>query len=185
MRVPVQEVAIQYEGTVAELETSFITKALLSGFLGARVDITVNEVNAGMMQKKEELRLVRKLLQTNLVYENCLEVNVIGDNQNFVLKGTHIPNYGERIVGINDFDIDFYPTGHLLYIQHQDKPGVIGRVGKLLGDHEVNIATMQVGRKEKGREAIMMLAFDRALDDKLINQLAAYDDIVSVKTIDL
>jgi D-3-phosphoglycerate dehydrogenase len=112
-------------------------------------------------------------------------VKVFGDDQTFVLKGTHIPNYGERIVGINDFNIDFYPTGHLMYIQHQDKPGVIGRVGKVLGDHEINIATMQVGRKVKGGEAIMMLAFDRVLDPSLTKQLASYEEIVSVKTIDL
>ncbi|WP_338789293.1 phosphoglycerate dehydrogenase [Metabacillus sp. FJAT-53654] len=185
MKVPVQEVAIQYEGSVAELETSFITKALLSGFLGARVDITVNEVNAGMIAKERGISFSEKITSNNSGYENLLEVKVFGDNQNFVLRGTHVPHYGERIVGINDFNIDFYPTGHLLYIQHQDKPGVIGRVGKVLGDHEVNIATMQVGRKEKGGEAIMMLAFDRPLDDTLTSQLAAYDDIVSVKSIDL
>jgi D-3-phosphoglycerate dehydrogenase len=185
MRVPVQEIAIQYEGTVAELETSFITKALLSGFLGARVDITVNEVNAGMIAKERGITFSEKITENKSGYENCLEVKVFGDDQTFVLKGTHIPNYGERIVGINDFNIDFYPTGHLMYIQHQDKPGVIGRVGKVLGDHEINIATMQVGRKVKGGEAIMMLAFDRVLDPSLTKQLASYEEIVSVKTIDL
>jgi D-3-phosphoglycerate dehydrogenase len=138
-----------------------------------------------MIAKERGITFSEKITSNNSGYENCLEVKVIGDNQNFVLKGTHIPNYGERIVAINGFNIDFYPTGHLLYIQHKDKPGVIGRVGKVLGDHEVNIATMQVGRKEKGGEAIMMLAFDRPLDESLTNQLAAYDDIVSVKTIDL
>ena len=57
---------------------------------------------------------------------------------------------------MNGFKIDFHPESNLLYIQHTDKPGVIGNVGKILGDHAVNIATMQVGRKEAGGEAIMV-----------------------------
>ncbi|KKI93117.1 D-3-phosphoglycerate dehydrogenase [Bacillus sp. SA1-12] len=185
MKVPVQEISIQYEGPVAEIETSFITKALLAGFLDARVDISVNEVNAGMIAKERGITFSEKISSSKSGYENLIEVKVFSDKQTFVLKGTHVPHYGERIVGINDFKIDFYPTGHLLYIQHQDKPGVIGRVGKVLGDHEINIAAMQVGRKEKGGEAIMMLAFDRALDDGLTGKIAAFDDIVSIKTIDL
>lgn len=164
MKVPVHEISIQYVGSVAELETSFITKALLSGFFCARIDSTVNEVNAGMIAKERGIAFSERISNNNSGYENCLTVKVIGDDQTFLLKGTYVPNYGDRIIGINDFHIDFYPTGHLLYIEHQDKPGVIGRVGMVLGDHEINIATMQVGRKEKGGEAIMILAFDRALD---------------------
>lgn len=62
---------------------------------------------------------------------------------------------------------------------------MIGRVGKVLGDLEVNIATMQVGRKEKGGEAIMMLSFDRSLDEELIERLKSFEDVLSIRTIDL
>jgi D-3-phosphoglycerate dehydrogenase len=137
-----------------------------------------------MIAKERGISFSEKFTSNNSGYENLLEVKV-GDNQNFVLRGTHVPNYGERIVGINDFNIDFYPSGHLLYIQHHDKPGVIGRVGKVLGDHEINIPTMHVGRKEKSCEAIMMLAFNRPLNDSLTSQLSAYDEIVFLKIIDL
>ncbi|MFC0271563.1 phosphoglycerate dehydrogenase [Metabacillus herbersteinensis] len=185
MREPVQEIAIQYEGSVAELETSFITKSLLAGFLSARVDSTVNEVNAGMVAKERGISFSEKISSNQSGYENCISVHVQGDHKSFEIKGTHVPNYGERIVGINDFNIDFIPTGYLLYIQHQDKPGVIGRVGKVLGDHKINIATTQVGRKEKGGEAIMMLSFDRSLDEELIDCLKSFEDILSIRTIDL
>lgn len=72
-----------------------------------------------------------------------------------------------------------------MYIQHQDTTGVIGKVGRILGDNDINIATMQVGRKEKGGEAIMMLSFDRHLEDKIVKELTNVPDIVSVKLIDL
>jgi D-3-phosphoglycerate dehydrogenase len=88
-------------------------------------------------------------------------------------------------VYLNDFVIDFLPEGNLLYIQHMDRPGVVGRVGKILGDQEVNIATMQVGRKQAGGEAIMVLSFDKSLDDQQIATLAAVEDIVSINRINL
>ncbi|MCY7729504.1 ACT domain-containing protein, partial [Bacillus safensis] len=66
-----------------------------------------------------------------------------------------------------------------------DAPGVIGKVGQILGDHDVNIATMQVGRKEKGGEAIMMLSFDKHLEDEIVKKLTEVQDILSVRLIDL
>lgn len=185
MKEPVQDVAIQYEGTIAKLETSFITKSLLSGFLKPRVDSTVNEVNAGGVAKERGISFSEKISTSESGYDNCISVKVAGDRSTFTVTATYIPHFGERIVEINGFNIDFYPTGHLVYIQHQDTTGVIGRVGRILGDNDINIATMQVGRKEKGGEAIMMLSFDRHLEDKIVKELTDVPDIVSVKLIDL
>ena len=75
-------------------------------------------------------------------------------------------------MNVNGFNVDFVPKGHILYIQHTDRPGVIGRMGQLLGEHNVNIATMQVGRKEEGGEAIMMLTVDKQVSDTLLTALA-------------
>ncbi|MEK3808246.1 phosphoglycerate dehydrogenase [Bacillus sp. FSL H8-0547] len=185
MKEPVHDISIKYEGSVAELETSFVTKSLIAGFLTPRVASNVNAVNAGIIAKERGISFSEKITSNQSGYENCITVSIHGDQTTFEIKGTHIPHYGERIVGINSFNIDFYPAGHLIYIQHTDKPGVIGRVGRILGDHEVNIATMQVGRKNAGGEAIMMLSFDRKLDDSLIKTLSDIDDIVSIKPIEL
>jgi D-3-phosphoglycerate dehydrogenase len=185
MKEPVNDISIKYEGSVAELETSFITKSLIAGFLTPRVASNVNEVNAGMIAKERGISFSEKITSNQSGYANCITVTIHGDQTNFEIKGTHIPHYGERIVGINSFNIDFYPSGHLIYIQHTDKPGVIGRVGRILGDHEVNIATMQVGRKNAGGEAIMMLSFDRSLDESLLTTLSEINDIVSIRAIEL
>lgn len=185
MKEPVNDISIKYEGSVAELETSFITKSLIAGFLTPRVASNVNEVNAGMIAKERGISFSEKITSNQSGYANCITVIIHGDQTDFEIKGTHIPHYGERIVGINSFNIDFYPSGHLIYIQHTDKPGVIGRVGRILGDHEVNIATMQVGRKNAGGEAIMMLSFDRSLDESLLTILSEIDDIVSIRAIEL
>ncbi|WP_243386475.1 phosphoglycerate dehydrogenase [Bacillus kexueae] len=185
MKEPVSSVEIAYEGSVAELETSFITKSFLSAFLNERVASTVNEVNAGLIASERGINYSETIKSNTSGYENCITITINGEQQSFQVKASYIPHYGERIIEINGYDIDFYPTGELLYIQHIDQPGVIGRVGNVLGENDVNIATMQVGRKKVGGSAIMMLSVDKPVEPSLIDQLSTFSDIVSVRTIHL
>ncbi|AZB43374.1 phosphoglycerate dehydrogenase [Bacillus sp. FJAT-42376] len=185
MNEPVHSITIEYEGTAAEIETAYVTKSMIASFLKQRMDITINTVNAGVLARERGIQFIEKVSDVNSGYSNSMTVTIHGEHKTSELKGTFIPHFGERIVSVNGFSIDFHPSGHLLYIQHTDVPGVIGNVGKILGDHAVNIATMQVGRKEKGGEAIMMLSFDRSLEKPTIAALSNLDEIVFVKAIDL
>jgi D-3-phosphoglycerate dehydrogenase len=185
LREPVQEIAVTYAGTVADLETSYMTRGVLAGFLKPRVDHPVNEVNASMIAKQRGIAFGEKIAAETHGYANIIEVTVKGDYSSFTITGTYIEGYGPRIVNLQSFAIDFYPEGHLLYILHTDQPGVIGNVGKVLGDHRINIAAMQVGRKQKGGEAIMMLSFDKQVDDAILATLQKIDDVVRIHRIDL
>lgn len=185
MREPVQHISISYGGTVTDLETTYITRSLLSGFLTHRIDSPVNEVNASMIAKERGITFGEKTSEDTQGYSNMIDVTVTGEQRTFTITGTYIAGYGPRIVNIDSFDIDFYPEGHLLYIRHSDQPGVIGNVGKVLGDLRINIATMQVGRKQKGGEAIMMLTFDKLLDDSVISSLKQTSEIVTIQRIEL
>lgn len=176
----VHELSITYAGTVTELETTYLTKALLSGFFKNRIDVHVNEVNALLTAKERGITVGEKISGNSFGYANSITVVAKINDRQFAIRGTYIDHYGPRIVSINDFNIDFLPEGNLLYIQHMDRPGVIGRVGKVLGDHAINIATMQVGRKQAGGEAIMVLSFDKPLEDSSLDLLSRVDDIVSL-----
>lgn len=179
----VSELTVTYSGTVADLETSFLTKAMLAGFFENRIDIKVNEVNAIHIAKERGIMVGEKVTGNSFGYANTITVTARGDEENFTARGTYIENYGPRIVNLDGFNIDFYPSGNLLYIQHMDRPGVIGHVGKVLGDHGVNIATMQVGRKEAGGEAIMVLSFDKPLQEEMIDKLKSLQDILTINSI--
>ncbi|MGG7617896.1 phosphoglycerate dehydrogenase [Bacillus coreaensis] len=185
MKQGVNEISITYSGTVTDLETSYLTKAVLSGFFKNRIDVNVNEVNALLAAKERGITVGEKISTNTYGYANSITVTAKTENHQFTVRGTFIDHYGPRIVYLNDFVIDFLPEGNMLYIQHMDRPGVVGRVGKILGDQEVNIATMQVGRKQAGGEAIMVLSFDKPLNDHQIATLAAVDDIVSINRINL
>lgn len=185
MNIPVQELSVTYAGTVADLETTYITRSLLAGFLRPRVASTVNEVNAAMIAKERGITYGEKFSDETHGYANCISLTVHGENRTFTIKGSHIPNYGDRIVHFDGFTIDFAPDEHLLYIQHQDRPGMIGKVGNVLGEHQVNIATMQVGREQAGGKAIMMLSLDKPIDDALLQKLAEIEDIETVKRLEV
>ncbi len=176
MKEGIHEISVTYAGSTLDFDTSILTKSLLSGFFNSRIDIAVNEVNALLVAKERGITIGEKISQNTFGYANAISLTVKGDNRIFEIKGTYIENYGPRVVSLNGFNIDFNPEGNLLYIQHTDRPGVIGRVGKILGDHDVNIATMQVGRKQAGGEAIMILSFDKPLCDEVYKILNELDD---------
>lgn len=185
MMTPTKEIEVLYGGTVTELETSIMTRSLLAGFLQPRVATTVNDVNAGIIAKERGINFGEKhLINDTYGYSNLIYAIARGENRTFEIRGTYIKEIGPRIVNVNGFNVDFVPEGHLIYIQHHDRPGVIGRMGQLLGKHNVNIATMQVGRKEEGGEAIMMLTVDKPVDDDVIKALLDLDDILDAEKIE-
>lgn len=184
MNVPVQEIEVTYAGEITQLETGVITRSLLAGFLAHRVDTPVNEVNSPTVAKERGIEYGEKHSKRSKGYSNLINVSVVGESSTFTMQATYVKEYGPRIVNLNGFNIDFYPHGHLIYIQHIDKPGVIGQVGQILGNHQTNIAEMQVGRKEAGGEAIMMLSFDDPVSDEAFDALSKITDITSIKRID-
>ncbi|WP_017728091.1 phosphoglycerate dehydrogenase [Halalkalibacterium ligniniphilum] len=186
MKTPVQEIVVTYGGNVVDIETSITTRSLMAGFLQPRVDAAVNDVNAALIAKERGINFGEKHTSNNTFgYANIIHAVVKGEDRTFDVHGTYVKEYGPRIVKVNGFNVDFTPEGHLIYIQHNDRPGVIGKMGQLLAEHQVNIATMQVGRKEEGGEAIMMLAVDKVASDEVIAALQSIDDIHFADRIEL
>ena len=101
------------------------------------------------------------------------------------VAGTLLNGLGARIVKVDDYNVDVIPHGHLIFIKHQDQPGVIGRVGTSLAKGDINIATMQVGRAKEGGDAVMMLTIDKYVNDYNVNNLKELGDITDVVAIDL
>ncbi len=185
MKTPVQEIEVFYGGEVTNLETSITTRSLMAGFLSARVDASVNDVNASLIAKERGIVFGEKFLNNAYGYANIIHAIVHGENRTFEIKGTYVKEYGPRIVSINGFIVDFFPAGHLIYIQHNDRPGVIGKMGQMLAEYELNIATMQVGRKEIGGEAIMMVAIDKAVTDDVLSAVRSIEEITLADKIEL
>ncbi|MFY0543013.1 phosphoglycerate dehydrogenase [Brevibacillus sp. H7] len=181
----IQEIAITYSGELTEVDISPLTRTVLKGILSFRLGEEVNYVNAPLLAKAREIAVTEQKSSQNRGFMNLLTVSIKTNLQTRTVAGTRLNGYGARIVKIDDFAIDVAPEGYLLYVHHNDRPGVIGRVGTILGSNEVNIATMQVGRRDIGGEAIMMLSVDKPVSAELLDTLGELSEIKSVTQIEL
>ncbi len=185
IKTPIKEIQLTYSGELTDHETLPVTRSLLSGFLNSRVDQPVNIVNANLIAKQRGITYGETMASETFGYSSLVDVKVKGENQMVSIQGTLLPGLGGRVVNLNGFDIDFTPKGHLIFITHNDKPGVIGKVGEVLGRHGMNIATMQVGRKEVSGGAAMVLTFDEPLNNETIKDLQENTGITALLTMSL
>jgi len=181
----IQEIGITYSGELTEGDTSPLTRTILKGILSFRLGEEVNFVNAPLLAKAREIGVTEQKSSHNRGFTNLLTVTIKTSQQTRTVAGTRLNGYGARIVKIDSFSIDVAPEGYLLYVHHQDRPGVIGRVGTILGSNGVNIATMQVGRRDIGGDAIMMLSVDKPVTAELLDTLGELPEIKSVTQIEL
>ncbi|WLD95408.1 phosphoglycerate dehydrogenase [Alkalihalobacillus sp. AL-G] len=182
---PVSEIQLSYSGDLTNYETTSVSRGFLAGFLNSRVDQPVNIINANVIAKQRGITHGETKASETFGYSNMIEVTVKGEFGVTTIRGTVLPGLGGRVISLNGFDIDFTPKGHLVFITHYDHPGVIGRVGRVLGDHRINIATMQVGRKELGGYAAMVLTFDESLSESVIQSLQQTEAISTVTAISI
>lgn len=180
-----QEVTITYSGELTEVDTSPLTRTILKGVLAFRLGEEVNYVNAPHLAKVRDITVNEQKSSHNRGFTNLITLELKTNLQTRTVAGTRLNGYGARIVKIDGYGIDVAAEGQLLYIHHNDRPGVIGRVGTILGTNEVNIATMQVGRRDIGGDAIMLLTVDKPLSAELLDTLGELGEIKSVTQIEI
>lgn len=180
----IKQMTISYAGELNAFDTSPLTRMILKGALSCYLS-DVNYVNALALAKQRGLDVTEERSSASRAFTNLISVSVQTAGDKRSVAGTLINGFGTRIVKIDDYTIDLQPKGHLLYIKHHDRPGAIGRVGTVLGNHGINIATMQVGRRDVGGQAIMMLSVDKPVSQEIRERLNELEDIQSVTEIDL
>jgi D-3-phosphoglycerate dehydrogenase len=118
-------------------------------------------------------------------YVSLITSRVSADGLERTIAGTLFGRSEPRIVRIDTYRVDFVPQGHMLVSMHIDRPGMIGRVGTILGEHNVNIAGMQVGRMEPGGLSVMVLALDNPVPRDVMDHLRQVDGIRTVQLVEL
>ena len=183
----IQKVEISYWGDITKNDTGLIGLGFLKGLLTPIKDSQVNYINAKVITAEMGIGFVENSCSDT--YNNFSSLikfkltNSLGEK--FTLSGTLAANGEGRLVEINGFEVDVTPYDHILYIQNEDVPGVIGVVGTLVGEADVNVATMHVGRKVKGDKAIMLLNIDNILTDDALAKFQDNKHIICAKVISL
>ena len=175
---------INYSGKVNEADTTAITRAVLKGFLQIAGGTEVNEVNAPAFAETLGLNVTESRLSAPGDYTDMLELSAIAEGKTVSVGGAFF-GATPRIVSINSRPVEARPHGVLLVLENTDRPGMVGRIGTLLGDHGVNIATMSLSRNQAGGTALTVLNLDTTLSEELLSEVRASEDIHSAQVIQL
>ncbi len=181
----IQEINISYSGEMADGDIAPITRYIIKGVLSRPFGPDVNIVNALHLVKARDVKVVEQKTSSTKGFTNLITLVLKTKNGERTVSGTLLNGYGARIVQVDQYPVDLSLEGHLILISHNDKPGIIGRVGTLLGNNDVNIATMQVGRKIVGGAALMVLTVDRQAGKAVVDQLTGLPEIMQVQEITL
>ncbi len=179
----VSAIKIHYSGTLFEKEdVTPITVALQKGILSP-VLTEVNYVNAPFLIKQRGISVTETKSDSLADFANLMSVTVITDKGETIIAGTTFGKKDIRIVRINQLHLNATPEGYILLIYNRDQPGMIGLIGTILGEHDINIADMTVGRSVIGEFALTLINVDSLVPRNVINTIAAQDKIDFVKQV--
>ncbi|MGQ9455669.1 MAG: phosphoglycerate dehydrogenase [Armatimonadota bacterium] len=179
----ISQIEIRYCGEMASVDTGPIGRAVLVGILKPAVGESANPVNAPILAKQRGIEVIESKSPEGGDYASTLTVNVKTDKETTEITGTLFGTKDMRVVRMNGFPIDIAPEGILLVSPHTDKPGIIGQVGTILGNANINIASMHLGRKAPRERSLMVLSVDSEVPAELLDKIAQVSGIESVKQV--
>lgn len=179
---PVERIEVLYSGGIAEVPPAPMTTAVIKGYLKAQVSSNVNEVNAHHLARSRGIEVVESRSEDRGEFASLITLHVrsAGGQVNSI-AGRLFYNRDPRLVLINDKHCEIRLQGHMIVLQNRDVPGIVGSVGTLLGQRQINIAHMNWGRVAPGKDAITVINVDDDVPASVINELKALPNIVSVQ----
>ncbi len=181
----VEQVIVEYSGEVATLTLAPLTAAVLKGLLTPILQNTVNAVNAPLVAKQRGIEVKEIKGGDAGEYTSVISLRLKVGARMHQLAGTLYGKKEPRIVESNGYAVEVIPEGHMLLIGNVDRPGVIGMVGRVLGEHHVNISWMQCSRTQKGRDALLIIGLDGPPPVQVADVLKDQNDIRSVRLMNL
>ncbi len=178
---------LNYRGEVADKDTKLLTAAFCAGLLERALADDVNIINAEMLLRERGIELTENRNRELGAFSSSITAEVSGSGQKVKAGVTVFGNNMSRLISIDDYRLEAYLDGHMLFFTHTDVPGIIGRVGTVFGQHQVNIGQMSVGRatQQPGGHAIGVLNLDGVPPKVALDQLMAINAIEKVQMIEL
>ncbi|MGB3297788.1 MAG: phosphoglycerate dehydrogenase [Phormidesmis sp.] len=181
----IEELTIRLQGELAQHDTKPIVIAALKGLLSPALQERVNYVNASIEAKERGIRVIETRDTTAEDYTGSLYLAAKGSLGEHSVTGVLLGGSEVRIIDMDNFPINVPPTQYMLFTLHRDMPGIIGKIGSLLGSFNVNIASMQVGRKIVRGDAVMVLSIDDPLPEGILNEIKKEPGISDAYTVAL
>jgi D-3-phosphoglycerate dehydrogenase len=181
-----ESLEISYEGEIADYDCRVLSLAILRGVLSAIVDEPVSFVNAPQLAEERGLNYRETMSTSARDYVNLVTLRGRVGTREVHVAGTLVGQRGEpRIVGIDDHVLDVPPAAHMLVVRNADVPGMIGRVGTIVGNAGLNIEDMRVGKGPTGEAALMVLTTTSPVTASVVDELRAERGVVDARAIEL
>lgn len=180
---PLESVEVAVHGSLDGRAADIVANATLVGLLAGIVEGPVNQVNAGLIAGQQGISLGVRRMGDDEARPTMVELTGGTQGRRKSISGYLSPLGQPRIAEIDGLKLDMAPTRHMLMDFHQDRPGIIGRIGTILGDHRINIAAMQVGRRDAGGEAVMVVAVDDPVPDEVLLELRQVPSVHEFRTV--
>ena len=181
----VKEVMIEYAGDFDDRELSPVTTAVLKGLMTPMIKDGVNFVNAQVLAKQRGIKITEAKIAESGEYVNLITVKAISDVGQNKVAGTIFGRKNPRVVNINNFRLELEPVDRFILIHNHDKPGAIGSIGTLLGDHGINISRMRVGQEEGSDKTMIFLRTNTPIPEAVMEKLRKLPLIISVRAFEL
>jgi D-3-phosphoglycerate dehydrogenase len=180
----IKKAQLTYRGDVARRSTKLLTAAFAAGLLEYRLE-QVNIVNAELLARERGIDLIESSSPKSGDFGSVVQADVVTDKKTYTAAGTLFGNQYLRLVQLGPHRLDAYLDGVMLIFTHRDRPGLIGHIGTVFGQHQVNIAQMTVGRQAPGGEAIAVLNLDSLPPDAAIAEVKKHAQISSLSVVKL
>lgn len=181
----ISKIDIKYSGDVAKYSTSPLTVAVVKGIFTPILQETVNYVNSLIVAKERGIKVEESRSTELEEYANLITVEVKTDKGATSITGTLFTKKDARIVKIDQFHVDAVPQGYMLIAHNIDVPGIIGKIGTILGNNNINIATMTFGREKAGGKTLSVLNVDSEVPEKVLDEIRKAKNILDAKLIKL
>ncbi|MSQ33980.1 MAG: phosphoglycerate dehydrogenase, partial [Dehalococcoidia bacterium] len=178
-------VTIRYQGEVAAHPTAVLRAAVLRGLLESASELRVTVTNASLIAQAHGLRLSELTEASAEAYNSLITVEVAATGGPCTTAGTVFQGKS-RIVQVDGYWVDLVPTGgYWLFSHHTDRPGMIGQVGTVCGQHDINISSMQVGRERPRGRAMMIVGLDEPINQEQLASIRAIPDVYNARLVKL
>ena len=177
----VSEIEFEVLGEISEYETSLLTVAFLKGFFENISMDAVTYVNAPIIAAERGITVKEARSNRSLDYVNLIRVTAGGGDSKVTAGATLVGVNQEMFVNVRAFEIVIAPSEYMAFVTYQDRPGMIGEVGMVLGERDINISGLQVGRRSIGGMAGMGLNLDAPLSEEVLQELRSRDGIESAE----
>jgi len=162
-----------------------VTISFLKGLLSPALKDSVNYINAPVIAKERGIGIIESKSSEMKDYKNMISVTVKTDQEESFIAGAIFGREDLRVVRINKFVLDVIPEGPMLLLYNHDKPGVIGNITTTLGNDEVNIARLNLGREKVDGKALVVLSTDSNISKATMTRLKELPNIISVIGIEM